>query len=234
MEYSDSAYYSSETPILIVVNNIVLGIHENSLNLLILKRTTEPCAGQWSLVGDFVQPNESISKASHRILKERTGLTELYVEQLYSFGEIGRDAGGRVVSVAYWSLIALEENEVEIDVEGQEAKWVSIHEVPELVFDHGRMVQMAINRLRERARFRPIGFEILPKEFTIPQLLKVYEAIFDRNIDDRNFRKKFLNSGLLTKLPRKDMSTSKKGSFLYQFNEDVYKKLYQEGYSFGF
>jgi len=234
MGYTDSRYYSTETPVLLVANNIILGIRENNLKLLIFKREIEPCAGEWSLVGAFVRPNESVAEASQRALKEKTSLIDLYVEQLYSFGKIDRDSGGRVVSVAYWSLISLEEDDMEIGNGDHEAKWVSIDEVPDLVFDHSKMVQMAVNRLRERARFKPIGFEILPKEFTLPQLLKVYEAIFDREIDDRNFRKKLLNSGLLTKLPKKDKSTSKKGSYLYQFNEGVYKKLHQEGYSFDF
>lgn len=234
MNHIEPGKYEHGVPILIAVDNIIFGVQDNKLKLLIFKREVEPFAGQWSLLGSFVEPDESVSSAAERVLFELTGLQDIYMEQLHCFGDTGRDSGGRVISVAYWSLIRVDQNHLEFKVRNHEAKWVSIDEVPELVLDHRDMVMMAIERLQERAKFHPIGFELLPEEFTLPQLLKVYEAIFAHDIDDRNFRKKLLGSDLLTRLEKKDMTTSKKGSYLYQFNQETYKKLSKDGYNFGF
>ena len=234
MNHIEAKKYEHGRPILIAVDCIIFGVQENMLKLLIFKREVEPFAGQWSLLGSFVDPDESVSAAAERVLFELTGLQDIYMEQLNCFGAVDRDAGARVISVAHWSLIRVDQNHLEFSVRNHEAKWISIDEVPELVLDHRDMVMMAIERLQERAKFHPIGFELLPEEFTLPQLLKVYEAIFAHEIDDRNFRKKLLNSDLLTRLPKKDKSTSKKGSYLYKFNQETYRKLSKDGYNFGF
>lgn len=226
--------YENAEPIMVAVDSIVFGVEDNQLKLLVFKREVEPHAGEWSLLGSFVKPNEDVSAAAERILKELTSLTNIYMEQLSCYGNVDRDTGGRVISIAYWSLIKVDQNLQEFSIKNHIAKWVPFDEVPNLVMDHGKMVNDAIEHLRERARFHPVGFELLPEEFTIPQLLKVYEAIFSRTIDDRNFRKKLLNSNLLIQLPKKDKSTSKKGSYLYKFNQDTYEKLLQSGYNFEF
>lgn len=226
--------YEDVKPILIAVDSIIFGVQDNKLNLLIFKREVEPLAGYLSLLGSFVKIEESVDEAAKRIVFELTGLEDIYSEQLHCFGAVDRDPGGRVIAIAYWSLIRVDQNHLEFNVRTHEAQWISIDRVPELVLDHREMVEMAISNLREKARFRPIGFELLPMEFTLGQLLKVYEAIFGHSIDDRNFRKKLLKSELLIPLPKKDKSTSKKGSYLYKFNQDTYQKLSKEGYSFGF
>ena len=226
--------YEDVKPLLIAVDCIIFGVQDAELKLLIFKREVEPLAGAWSLLGSFVNSEESVDEAAARILFELTGLKDIYMEQLHCYGAVDRDPGGRVLSVAYWSLIRIDQNHLEFDVRSHEAKWVSVDKIPHLVLDHREMVDMAVSNLRERARFRPIGFELLPEEFTLGQLLGVYEAIFDHPIDSRNFRKKILKSGLLIPLTKKDMSTSKKGSFLYKFNQKTYAKLSLEGYSFGF
>lgn len=226
--------YDSDEPILVAVDCIVFGVEGNQLKLLIFKREVEPHAGEWSLLGSFVKPDEDVSAAAKRVLKELTNLKDIYMEQLRCYGNINRDSGGRVISIAYWSLIKADQDLHELGIKNHIAKWVPFNEVPNLVLDHSQMVNDAIEHLREKARFHPVGFELLPKEFTIPQLLKVYEAIFSRSIDDRNFRKKLLNSNLLILLPKKDKSTSKKGSYLYKFNQDTYEKLLQSGYNFEF
>lgn len=226
--------YEDVKPILAAVDLIVFGVQDNKLMLLIFKREVEPLAGCLSLLGSFVRIEESVDDAAERILYELTGIKDIYMEQLHCFGAVDRDPGGRVISIAYWSLIRVDQNHLEFKVRTHEAKWISIDRIPELALDHREMAEMAISNLREKARFRPIGFELLPEEFTLGQLLKVYEAIFGHTIDDRNFRKKILNSDLLIPLPKKDKSTSKKGSFLYKFNQATYEKLSKEGYSFGF
>lgn len=226
--------YLHTEPVLMAVDCIIFGVDDNRLKLLIFKREIEPLAGQWSLLGSFIRANESVSEAASRILFELTGLDDVYMEQLHCFGDINRDPGARVVSVGYWSLIKANQDDSAFQIDGHEAKWIYLDEVPNLILDHNEMVTKAVLTLRERARFRPIGFELVPKEFTIAQLLKVYEAIFARPLDDRNFRKKLINSGLLTQLDKKDKSTSKKGSYLYAFNEERYQELSSEGYHFGF
>lgn len=226
--------YNGQGSFLLAVDCIVFGVAENKLRLLVFEREVEPFAGHWSLLGSFVNPSESISNAAGRVLHELTRLDNIYMEQLHCFGEPNRDPGGPVVSIAYWSLIKINQTEIEFNVDNHRAKWVGVDEMPELVLDHGDMVTMAINRLRERARFYPVGFELVPKEFTLLQLLRVYEAIFDRKIDDRNFRKKIIKSGLLSPLDKKDKSTSRKGSYLYQFDEGTYRELQDRGYNFEF
>ena len=226
--------YQHTEPVLMAVDCIIFGVDDNRLKLLIFKREIEPLAGQWSLLGSFIRANESVSEAASRILFELTGIDDVYMEQLHCFGDVNRDPGARVVSVGYWSLIKANQDDSGFQIDGHEAKWIYLDEIPQLILDHNDMVSKAVLTLRERARFRPIGFELVPKEFTIAQLLKVYEAIFARPLDDRNFRKKLINSGLLTQLDKKDKSTSKKGSYLYAFNEKRYEQLSAEGYHFGF
>ncbi|MEM6343711.1 MAG: NUDIX domain-containing protein [Bacteroidota bacterium] len=223
--------YAHENQLLLAVDCVIFGYQDGELKLLIFKREVEPLAGQWSLIGRIVEKNEAIEEAAHKVLKDITGLDKVFLEQLYSFGSVSRDPGARVVSIVYWSLTQSTANQ-EIKIADHEAQWVSFNEIPQLVLDHNQMVKMAIEKLREYARYRPIGFELLPSQFTLPQLLKVYEAIYQRKIDDRNFRKKMLASGLLIKLDKKDKSTSKKGAFLYKFDRKKYKLLLQQGYWF--
>lgn len=229
-----SPQYGDVKPLLTAVDCIIFGVQDTKLKLLVFKREVEPFAGSLSLLGRFVKTDEAVAEAAGRILFELTGLENIYMEQLHCFGRVDRDPGGRVVAIGYWSLIRVDQNHLEFNFNSHETTWISIDQISELVLDHSEMAELAISNLRERARFKPIGFELLPEEFTLSQLLKVYEAIFDHPIDDRNFRKKMLKSGLLMPLPKKDKSTSKKGSFLYKFNQETYKKLSKEGYSFGF
>lgn len=234
MSHTDLKKYEQVTPILLAVDNIVFGVRENKLKILLFKRQMQPHAGEWSLLGAFVEPDESVQEAADRVLQNITGLEGVYKEQLHCFADPERDSGGRVASVAYWSLIKINEEQLEFNVRNHHSKWFFLDEIPSLVLDHDEMVARAVDRLRERATFRPVGFEVLPKEFTVSQLRKVYEAIFDKEIDDRNFRKKMLGSGLLIQLPKKDMTTSKKGSYLYEFNLERYIELSKNGYHFYF
>ncbi len=229
-----NANYTDAEKALIAVDSIIFGMRKGKLQLLIFKREVEPLKGHWSLLGAFIRPDESAPEAARRILEELTGMRDIYMEQLHCFTSPDRDTGGRVISIAYWSLIKLTDDQQEFNIEGHQARWVSIDALPELILDHGEMVRMAMKRLRERARFYPVSVELLPNEFTIKQILEVYEGIFGRPIDDRNFRKRLLNSGMVEKSGRKDMSTSKKGSFLYRFNSETYKKLQEVGYNFEF
>ncbi len=226
-------FYSDFPKILVAVDAIIFGFNENELELklLLLKRRFAPEKGNWSLMGGFVDPEESLDNAAHRIVKNLTGLNQVYMEQLYAFGDVNRDAGGRIISVAYFSLIKINEHDSEL-VKNHGASWISVSTLPKLIFDHGEMVKRAMRKLRIRARTQPIGFELLPEKFTIPQLQRLYEAIYQIPFDKRNFRRKLLAMGLLEKLNEKEKETSKKGAFYYKFNKTKYEELLERGFNF--
>jgi ADP-ribose pyrophosphatase YjhB (NUDIX family) len=226
-------FYSKHSKILVAVDSIIFGFNENDheLKLLLLKRNFEPAKGEWSLMGGFVNPTESLDTAAKRIVLQLTGLEDVYMEQLYAFGEPCRDPGGRIISVSYFSLIKINDHDRKRAKENG-ASWISLSEIPELIFDHTIMVEKALRKLRIRARTQPIGFELLPEKFTIPQIQRLYEAIYQTPFDKRNFRRKLLAMGLLEKLNEKEKETSKKGAFYYQFNKEKYKELVQNGFNF--
>lgn len=227
------SFYTKYQKILIAVDSIIFGFdaHDHELKLLLLKRNFEPAKGEWSLMGGFVEENESLDNAAQRIVTQLTGLSNVYMEQLYAFGEEKRDPGGRIVSVAYFSLIKIEEYDEQLALDFG-ASWIPLKEIPELIFDHGKMVEKALIKLRRKTRTQPVGFELLPEKFTIPQLQRLYEAIYQISFDKRNFRKKLLAMGLLDKLKEKERLSSKKGAFYYQFNKKRYEELVQRGFNF--
>ena len=155
----------------------------------------------------------------------------MYKEQLFAFGDLERDPGGRIVSVAYFSLIRINDFDKEL-ANRYGAYWISLSELPDLIFDHNEMVKKALRKLRIRARTQPIGFELLPEKFTIPQLQGLYEAIYQTPFDKRNFRRKLLSMNLLEKMDEKEKETSKKGAYYYKFNQEKYKELLQKGFHF--
>ena len=169
-------FYKGSEKHLLAVDCIIFGFQNGVLKLLLLKRKVEPLKGKWSLIGSFVKSNENLDDAAKRILKESTGLEDVFMEQLYCFGNVDRDPGDRVISMAYNALIRLEESD-EAKVEDFGAKWIPLDKIPKLVIDHNIMLQTALQHLQTKARFYPIGFELLPKKFTLPQLLQLYQAI---------------------------------------------------------
>lgn len=226
-------YYSHHPKLLVAVDSIIFGFNENEhdLKLLLLKRNFQPEEGNWSLMGGFVAPDENLDDAAKRIVTQLTGLNDVYMEQLYTFGDINRDSGGRIVSVAYFSLIKINEHDSKL-VKEHGAFWVPLAELPTLIFDHNEMVQKALRKLRIRARTQPIGFELLPEKFTIPQIQRLYEAIYQFPFDKRNFRRKLLAMDLLEKLDEKEKTTSRKGAFYYCFNQKKYDELVERGFNF--
>ena len=228
---AEKPYYQEYPTFHVAVDSIIFGFDQGELKLLIHKRQFEPAKGEWSLFGGFVQRDESLDKAASRILFEHTGLNNIYMEELQSYGEVDRDPAGRVISVAYFALIpAGEFTEAGFSKSG--ATWVSLKELPPLIMDHNMMVEKGLRRLKRRAATQPIGFELLPGEFTMPQLQALYEAIYQTELDKRNFRKKILALDLLIKLDIKDKSSSRKGAYLYRFDQKKYKKLAEGGYNF--
>lgn len=224
--------YSSEDKILLAVDCIIFGFDKDELKILLVKREFEPEKGKWSLIGGFLKRDENLDQAANRILHHLTGLDNIYMEQLYSFSKVDRDPGERTISVAYYALIKVD-NPDQGTFSMENAKWFALRNAPKLIFDHDEMVARAIARLQRRALSKPIGFELLPKNFTMKQLQKLYESILDKKLDKRNFINKVNSLEILVKLNQKDMSASKKGAFLFQFDKDMYdQKVLEEGFSF--
>ena len=216
-----SNYYSINPRFYISVDCIIFGFNEGELNLLLLKRNFQPAMGEWSLMGGFVQQGESVDNAAKRVLAELTGLENVYMEQVGSFGEVERDPGERVISVAYYALININEYDREL-VHQHNAYWVN--ELPPLIFDHPQMVKQARELMQQKASTEPIGFNLLPKLFTLSQLQSLYEAIYGEQIDKRNFRKRIAEMDYIEKTDKIDKTGSKRGAALYKFNEKAYRK----------
>ena len=218
-----TTYYSINPKFYVSVDCIIFGFSEGELNLLLLKRNFEPSKGEWSLMGGFVQQDESVDDAAKRVLAELTGPENVYMEQVNTFGEVGRDPGERVISIAYYALININEYDREA-VQQHNAFWVNINEMPDLIFDHPQMVQAARDLMKQKASTKPIGFNLLPELFTLSQLQSLYEAIYGEDIDKRNFRKRIAEMDYIEKTDKIDKKGSKRGAALYKFNDKVYQK----------
>ncbi|TKK64789.1 NUDIX hydrolase [Ilyomonas limi] len=222
------AEYKQYDKFLLAVDCIIFGFDGEQLKALFIKRAFEPGLGKWSLMGGFVKHEEGVEEAAQRILNQLTGLSNIYMEQLSCFGEVDRDPGGRVVSIAYFALINITDYGDELMKE-HNAKWFDLKKVPNLIFDHKKMVTLAKERLQQKVANHPIGFALLPYKFTLRQLQSLYEAIYETTIDKRNFTRKILDIGILNKLDEKEKESSKKGSFYYVFDEKKYRQLDKEG-----
>jgi len=223
--------YIAQPKILVATDCIVFGFDEGILKLLVFRRRIDPFKGEWSLIGSFVNEEESVPDAARRVLLQFTGLENIFLEELKAYSDVDRDSGARCISIAQYALIRINDYDRE-QVELHGAKWFALEDIPQLVLDHNVMIADALDRLRQKTTHKPIGFELLPEKFTIPQLQSLYEAIHQTKLDDRNFRKKLLSFDLLIKLDEKDKSTSKKGAFLYRFDYGKYKKLEESGINF--
>ncbi len=223
--------YDKKDKFYVAVDCIIFGFDKGKIKLLVFNRKIDPYKGALSLVGSFVRIGESVSEASIRILKEFTGLENVYMKELSTYSSVDRDPGYRCISVTQYALIRIDDK-IKMLIEERGAKWLDITGIPKLILDHNEMVVDALERIQKIARYEPIGFELLPKKFTIPQLQTLYEAIYRRKLDPRNFRKKILSLDVIIKLHEKDKTGSKKGAFLYKFDYKKYTKLQEWGYNF--
>lgn len=224
-------YYENHAKHHVATDCIIFGFDQKELKILLIKRGFEPEKDNWSLMGGFVGTDESLDEAASRTLFKLTGLHDVYMEQLYTYGDVDRDPVARTISVAYYALIRTDSYEKAL-AERYNAKWFAISEKPDLIFDHEEMVRKALARLRRKTRTQPIGFELLPEKFTIPQLRHLYEAISDTKYDRRNFSKKIRSMKWIVKLNEKDKSTSKKGAYYYRFDSEMYQEMLADGFSF--
>ena len=223
--------YQKYRKILVAVDCIIFGFDGSQVQALLIKRRFEPEKGKWSLMGGFVGEKENAEEAATRVLRQLTGIKNIYMEQLATFSDVNRDSAGRVISIAYFALINIEDYDHKLQRE-HEAKWFLLSRLPPLIFDHKEMVMKAKERLREKVVAHPVGFELLPAKFTLPQLQSLYEAIYNAPLDKRNFTKKILSLGVLKKLDEKERQSSRKGAFLYVFDSRKYQKMQADGVKF--
>jgi hypothetical protein len=226
-------FYQQEHRLLVSVDCIILGFKNNEINVLIIKRKFEPMKGERSLMGGFVRENESLNETVSRVVAEYTGVENVYMEQVGTYGEVARDPGERVISIVYYALIDMQQFDDKLKKQ-HNAEWVNINNVGQLILDHNHFLNDTIGLLKRRTATRPVGFNLLPEKFTLPQLQSLYEAIYQTPLDKRNFRKKIFETDILEKLEEKDKGNSKRGAYYYKFNKGKYDRRLEDGFYFSF
>ncbi len=216
----------------LTVDCVIFGLDESSLlKVLLIQRGHDPYKGNWALPGGFVDMNEPLVEAALRELKEETGVSDVFIEQLYTIGTPNRDPRGRVVTVVYFALINLAQHKIGADSDAQDVRWFPIDALPSLAFDHADIMDMAIQRLRGKVRYQPIGFELLPQYFTLTQLQKLYERILGKELNKRNFRTKILKMNIL-KEGSILRGVAHRPAQLYSFDESKYQDYLKLGFNF--
>ncbi len=209
----------------IATDIIIFTVEENELKVLLIKMNKAPFVDCWAAPGGLIQGKESVDQAAERVLFEKTGLKDVYLEQLYTFGEVGRDPFGRVVSVAYFALISGDGLKLATSAEHGQIRWFGVSELPKLAYDHKDMVKSAIERLRGKLEYTNIVYSLLPDSFTLSELQGAYEVILGRHLDKRNFRKKVLSLGMLRKTGKLDLGKKNRPAELYAFIEKKLKNI---------
>ncbi len=210
----------------------VFGLDGERLHVLLIQRDVNPFRGSWALPGGFVQEDETCEEAARRELAEEAGLRGVYLEQLYTFSDVDRDPRHRVITVAHVALVNLLDYRVAAATDARDVAWFVHDELPELAFDHETIVDVARDRIRGKVSYQPIGFELLPKKFTLTQLQRVYEIVLGRELDKRNFRRKALGTGLLVELDEVERDVAHRAARLYRFDRREYDKLRRRGFHF--
>jgi len=216
----------------ISTDNIIFGLNHGKLHVLLIKRAIEPKSGMWGLPGGFILKQEDLDMSARRTLESMTGMKNVYMEQVYTFGAVNRFPDIRVVTVAYYALLNNTIDNLQAGPDATDIHWFPIAEVPELVFDHQHILDTTLAFLRAKVRTEPIGFELLPAKFTLTQLQVLYEAVLGTTFDTRNFRKKLLKMNLLLPLDETQTGVAHRAARLYSFNKETYHKLKDKGFTF--
>ena len=225
--------YTYDFPrISLTVDSVVFGFDEDNLKVLLIQRDVEPFKGKWALPGGFVHIDETLENAAIRELHEETGLSNIFLEQLYTFSELERDPRDRVITVAYYALVNVFDQKVKAATDACNAAWFPVDDTPTLSFDHEKILKTAHERLKGKVRYQPIGFELLPDKFTLSQLQWLYETILETKIDKRNFRKKVLAMGFIDETDEIQKDVAHRAARLYRFNEKKYRQLTKAGFNF--
>ena len=208
---------------LVSVDCVIFGFADNELKVLLIKSDLEVFKDQWSLLGDLLRPNEDLETASYRVLKERTGLSDVYLEQVYTFSALHRHPGGRVITTAFYSLVNIKDHQLKLS--HNELHWHDVKGLNSLAFDHDKILETCLHRLREQIQEHPIVFNLLPEKFSLRELQSLYEAILNTKMDRRNFRKKFFLMDWLVDLDELETDVSHRPGKLYKFNDVHLKDL---------
>jgi 8-oxo-dGTP diphosphatase len=216
----------------LAVDVVVFALDEDDLQVMLIQRDLPPFLGRWALPGGFVRVEETLDEAATRELREESGLADIFLEQLYTFGDVRRDPRERVVTVAYYALVNLAGHHVRAGTDAKSAAWFPVGELPELAFDHRRIVDAALARLRGKVRYQPIGFELLSEQFTLRQLQHLYEIVLGRPLDKRNFRKKVLSMGILKDTNEIETDVAHRAARLFRFDKRAYDRLTRRGFLF--
>jgi 8-oxo-dGTP diphosphatase len=225
--------YEFERPGL-TVDDVIFGLDldEENLQVVLVERDVPPFEGMWALPGGFVRNGESLEDAALRELREETGIKDVFLEQLYTFGKPNRDPRGWVVSVAYYALVAPDQHHLLATTDARRAEWFPVNKLPKLAFDHEEILKTALQRLRGKLTYAPIGFELLPDKFSIRQLQTLYEIVLGQKLDNRNFRKKIFSLDVLKELNEIQQGVAHRAARLYKFDERKYKQLTRQGLTF--
>jgi 8-oxo-dGTP diphosphatase len=213
----------------VTVDCIIFGFDGQNLKVMLIQRKSEPFSRMWALPGAFVNEDESLENCAERVLMKECNISGVYLEQLFTFGTPSRDPRERVISVAYMGLVKTADFELIAGNDELQIEWRDIKEVQGLAFDHSQILETAIQRIRGKIRYQPIGFELMNAKFTLPQLQQLYEAILGQSLDRRNFRKKLLSMQILKQLPEKQQNVAHKAAFYYEFDHERYEVLMKEG-----
>lgn len=217
----------------VTTDNVIFGFDGKKINILLVRRGIEPYKDHWALPGGFMKMNETATEGAKRELEEETGLKDAYIRQFHTFTKPGRDPRERVITIAYYALVRMQE--VKGGDDAAEARWFDIDNLPSLAFDHDKILREAQRELRKQIHFEPIGFELLPEEFTMKSLQQLYEAILDIHFDRRNFHKKMIHLGILNQVESKtDKKSVGRDAFLYTFNKECYDEMKQKGFRLEF
>jgi len=214
------------------VDNVIFGFDNNDLKVLLIYRGAEPYKDCWALPGDLISLDQDLEQSAENVLQNLTGLDNIYMDQIHTFGRVDRHPFGRVFTVAYFALIKIQDYLVKPSSWAEEAAWFPINEVPELPFDHMEILKYAKDLLKNKIRHQPIGFELLPKFFTLTEIQSLYEAILEKQFDTRNFRKKLLSMNLIVDTGRQQKEVAHRPAKLYKYITKRYAQLQQSGFSF--
>jgi len=210
----------------------VFGLDETDLKVLLIQRKLQPFQHAWALPGGFVRVDETLDAAARRELEEEAGVTDVYLEQLYTFGALDRDPRERVVTVAYYALAKLSVHRIRANTDAMGVGWFGLDDLPKLAFDHTEVIMRAHDRLRGKVRYAPVGFELLPPRFSLTQLQRLYEIILGSGLDKRNFRKKILSMDLLVETDEVEQGVRHRAARLFRFDRRKYDRLARQGFEF--
>jgi 8-oxo-dGTP diphosphatase len=214
------------------VDNIIFGFDKDHLKILLIKRKEEPFAGQWALPGDIVRPDEDLRDSAFRVLDQLTGVTDVHLEQVFTFGKVDRHPKGRVITVAYLSLINIADVDIRAASFAEKVAWKEVRSIESLAFDHFKIMHTCLSKLQRDVKFKPIGFELLPKYFTLTELQKLYEAVLETDLDKRNFRKKILKMKILHTTHELQINVAHRPAKLFAFDKEKYEKAKDNGVNF--